>query len=117
VCAGYVDQHPGPSLGGQPGCINGLGGLQGSSGVAELDRDGDLEQPDVGRAELGVVVVAARAEPGGHLPGPLQVAVGCARVAGPGRDEGTLQRERRTGGRRSNRGGRGRGIPIRLGAS
>ena len=52
VCAGHVDQHPGAALGRQPGCINGLGGLQGSSCVAELDRDGDLEQLDVGRAGL-----------------------------------------------------------------
>ena len=43
VGMGYVDHHAGAPLGRQPGCINGLGGLQGSSGVAELDRDGDLE--------------------------------------------------------------------------
>jgi hypothetical protein len=116
VCAGHVDQHPGAALGGQPGCINSLGGLQGSSCVAEFHRDGDLEQLDVGRAELGVVVVAARAEPGGHLPGALQVPVGRPRLAGPGRDDGTLQRECPWPCRRSNRGRRGRGIPIRWGA-
>jgi hypothetical protein len=40
-----------------------LGGAQGTARVAQLDGHGDLEDVHVGRAELGVVVVAAGSEP------------------------------------------------------
>ena len=85
VSAGDVDEHPGPPFGGQAGGVHGGCGAQGAARVAELDGDGDLIQPHVGRAELGVVVVAPLAEPPGDLAGPLQVAVGGVGVVERGR--------------------------------
>src|SRR5438552_13130212 len=80
MSAGYVDHHPGPPLSGQPGSVNGGCGTKGAARVAKLDGDGDLMQGHVGRAELGVVVVAPLTQPSRDLGGSAQMGVSGVRV-------------------------------------
>ena len=85
VRAGHVDEHPGAPFGGQPGGVHRGSDPQSPARIAEFDGDRDLIQADVGRAELGVVVVAALAELPGDLAGPLKLAIGGAGVVESGR--------------------------------
>ena len=91
VRAGNVDEHPRTPFGGQAAGVDGGGGAEGMARIAQLDRNRDLVQGHVGRAELGVVVVASLAQPGSGLPGLLQMAVGRVRVVETRGDDGALQ--------------------------
>src|SRR6266566_7350996 len=93
MSAGHVDQHSGLPFSRQSAGIYYGGGPQRPARIAELDGDRDLIQPDVGRAELGVVLVVPLAEPPGDLTGPLELAIGEIRVIEVGCDHGALQRQ------------------------
>src|SRR5262249_29270823 len=69
----HVDQHPGASLGGQPGGVHTRRSAEGAARGAQFDGDGDFIQSHVGRAELSVVVVAPFTDPRGNLSGPFQI--------------------------------------------
>jgi hypothetical protein len=75
-----------------------VGLVEGLSGVAEFHCDGDRDHRDVRGSEFGAVVVAVLPEPGGDLPGLVQVLVRLAAVVvtggGDGEDElaGSVQR-------------------------
>src|SRR5262249_6493292 len=84
-------ERPGSALGRQPSGIDAGSGAYGASRVAELDSYRDLMQAHVGRAELGVVVVAPFSQLVGDLPGPLQVPVRGVGVADTRGGDGALQ--------------------------
>ena len=84
VCPSHVDQQPCPPLRRQPSRV-GLGcDPKGVASVAEFNRDVDLIEHDVGRTELGVVVVAVNSELSRCLPGTTKVGVGLFPVVGAG---------------------------------
>jgi hypothetical protein len=65
VRSGDVDQEARVPLRRQRRGVDVGGPAQGLTSIAELDRDGDLVQGEVRRAELGVVVVAVLPNPAG----------------------------------------------------
>ncbi len=91
VCAGHLDEQAGLPFGRQAAGVHRGGGTQRAARVAQVDGDSDLLQSHVGRAELGVVVVAALAEPSGDLFGALKLVVGGIGVVDPGGDDRALQ--------------------------
>jgi hypothetical protein len=83
VGLGEVQQVPGLPLGREAGRADLLGEVDGLPGVAEFDGDVDGVDGDVGRAELGPVVVAVLAELLGDLPGGVYVLVRLAALVVP----------------------------------
>jgi hypothetical protein len=93
--AGRVDQETCLALGdGDIAQVDGAGNVDRGSGVAGSDRDVDLVQLGVGRAECCPPQVAVFAQARGGVPGFGEQLVGCVAVTVLGGSDRSAQQER-----------------------
>jgi hypothetical protein len=83
VRSGDVDLQPDLAFRGEAGGVDGGRHVERFAGVAQVDGDGDRVELDVGRSELGVVVVAVLPQALGRLPGVGQVGSGPRSLSWP----------------------------------